>query len=100
MCDRERKYSAISYQLSAISYQLSAISYQLSAISYQLMRTLLEVLQMVLLNKRCRGATRGEFNYGSNAPLRSWGGSAAKGGSPHDRAAVVSPTRAWDQDNR
>ncbi|NEO76107.1 hypothetical protein [Moorena sp. SIO4G3] len=22
--------------------------------------------------KRCRGATRGEFNYGSNAPLRSW----------------------------
>ncbi|NER88151.1 hypothetical protein [Moorena sp. SIO3A2] len=55
------------------------------------MRTLLEVLQMVLLNKRCRGATRGEFNYGSNAPLRSWGGSAAKGGSPHDRAAVVSP---------
>ncbi|WP_293038485.1 hypothetical protein [Moorena sp. SIO1F2] len=22
---------------------------------------------------------------GSNAPLRSWGGSAAKGGSPHER---------------
>ncbi|NEQ81448.1 MAG: hypothetical protein F6K26_14705 [Moorea sp. SIO2I5] len=27
----------------------------------------------VKLQKRCRGATRGEFNYGSNAPLRSWG---------------------------
>ncbi|NEO43908.1 MAG: hypothetical protein F6K55_07115 [Moorea sp. SIO4A3] len=32
-------------------------------------------------------------------PVRSWGGSAAKGGSPHSRFAVVSPTRALHQDN-
>ncbi|NEP69213.1 MAG: IS1 family transposase [Moorea sp. SIO3E2] len=31
-----------------------------------------------------RGATRGEFNYGSNAPLRSWG-------FPPLAIAVVSP---------
>ncbi len=42
---------------------------------------------LLLSHKRCRGATRGEFNYGSNAPLRSWGGSAAKGGFPHSRFA-------------
>ncbi|AOY81540.1 hypothetical protein BJP36_18115 [Moorena producens JHB] len=29
-----------------------------------------------------RGATRGEFNYGSNAPLRSWGDSADLRGFP------------------
>ncbi|AOX03918.1 hypothetical protein BJP34_34820 [Moorena producens PAL-8-15-08-1] len=39
--------------------------------------------------KRCRGATRGEFNYGSNAPLRSWGGSAVLG--RQRRPAGVSP---------
>ncbi|NEP31856.1 MULTISPECIES: hypothetical protein [Moorena] len=45
------------------------------------------------MKKRCRGATRGEFNYGSNAPLRSWGASAVLGvppmsnwrGFPHER---------------
>ena len=33
---------------------------------------------MCNLQKRCRGA-RGEFNYGSSAPKRSWGGSAVLG---------------------
>ncbi|NER86548.1 hypothetical protein [Moorena sp. SIO3A2] len=63
----------VSIQLSAISHQPSAISYQSSANALQM------VLLEMLLNKRCRGATRGELNYGSNAPLRSWGGSAVLG---------------------
>ncbi|NEO44080.1 MAG: hypothetical protein F6K55_08045 [Moorea sp. SIO4A3] len=39
-------------------------------------------------------------------PVRSWGGSAVLGrqrglgGNPHSRFAVVSPTRAWDQEVR
>uniref|UniRef100_A0A1D9FY28 Uncharacterized protein n=1 Tax=Moorena producens (strain JHB) TaxID=1454205 RepID=A0A1D9FY28_MOOP1 len=82
---------SFSYQLSAISYQLSAISHQPSA--YELWASYTEQL----LNKRCRGATRGEFNYGSNAPLRSWGGSAVLGrqrglgGFPHERLPWFPP---------
>ncbi|NEQ17138.1 MAG: hypothetical protein F6K44_26685 [Moorea sp. SIO3E2] len=81
----------VSIQLSAISHQPSAISYQSSANALQM------VLLEMLLNKRCRGATRGELNYGSNAPLRSWGGSAVLGrqrglgGFPHERLPWFPP---------
>ncbi|NES43462.1 hypothetical protein [Moorena sp. SIO2C4] len=45
---------------------------------------------------------------GLGEAARSWGGSAVLGvppmsdcrGLPHSRFAVVSPTRAWDQDNK